>query len=114
MSYTLKEKQIDFAEEDLIVSFPHPIQKVLEHEGTLFILLEVPTTEVCNNNIHGLTMNGGIKWIVKESPHGTQEQKPYKNIWIKDGRLIAGCWNGVDYYVDHDTGDIEVADFQRF
>ncbi|MFT3715636.1 MAG: hypothetical protein QM774_06735 [Gordonia sp. (in: high G+C Gram-positive bacteria)] len=99
---------------DLGVELPYPAADLL-HVGDLGIVRVAPPEGVVyNRNVFAVNGDGGLVWQIQESPHGTQDDKPYTAIWIgADGRLMAGSWNGVDYEVSLVDGTVSPCAFPK-
>ena len=60
-----------------------------------------------NRNIEAYDRNDNLVWIIEEAPDGGENlDKAYMRIWLENGRLIAGNWIGVDYFVALDKGTV--------
>ena len=65
------------------------------------ILVDPAPDVIFNRNVFALSIHGELLWQIEESPHGTQVDKPYVNLYCdKNGTVIAGNWNGVSYSVN--------------
>ncbi|MFJ3485584.1 hypothetical protein ACIPL1_19660 [Pseudomonas sp. NPDC090202] len=96
------------------VLIPHPVSEALEYKNLIVVRIDPPAGVIFNRNIYGITNVGEILWQIQESPHGTQEDKPYTNIFLDpNGVLIAENWNGVGYSVNPESGEISVATFNK-
>lgn len=85
----------------------------LEVQGLLIVRIEPDVGDTYNRNVFALD-RGKILWQIEESPHGTEKDKPFTSISLgRDGELIAGNWNGVDYSVDISDGTIQVKNFKK-
>ncbi|KPB85427.1 Uncharacterized protein AC504_2324 [Pseudomonas syringae pv. maculicola] len=59
-------------------------------------------------------MAGEVLWQIEESPHGAQADKPFMNLHCDDNaQVIVGCWNGVTYSVNVESGKIQVIQFDK-
>jgi hypothetical protein len=96
------------------ISLPHPVTEAKIYHDLIIVKVEPPPRTIFNRNIFGLSKNGEIRWQIQESPHGTQKDKPYIDVFITpSGALIAANWNGVSYSVDPDNGKITVDAFNK-
>jgi hypothetical protein len=51
--------------------------------------------------------DGNLVWVIEEAPHGGEDQdKTYMNLSLEKGKLIAGNFIGIDYFVNEDTGTV--------
>lgn len=99
---------------DQRIELPHPVGKVVSHEGLVIVMLEPPFGTVFNRNVVAFTEAGLPAWQIEESPHGTEPDKPYVGISVSDdGELVASNWNGVDYRVDLQDGKVTVRAFKK-
>ncbi|MDX2502981.1 MAG: hypothetical protein QNL62_00690 [Gammaproteobacteria bacterium] len=96
------------------IKLPYPAEEALIFQDILIVRVEPAIGKIYNRNVFALLANGEIKWQISESPHGTEADKPYMNIYLsKDGKLIAGNWNGVDYFVGIVDGSIIASSFKK-
>ena len=65
--------------------------------------------EKLNRNIEAYDQDDNLIWVIEEAPDGGENRdKAYMNIWLKEDRLVAGNWTGIDYYVDVNTGAVSL------
>ena len=63
--------------------------------------------ENMERNIFSYDSNGTLVWIIQEGPIKIPGRRDYyQDIWVENGRLIAGNTIGYDYYVDLATGEV--------
>ncbi len=94
------------------IKLPYPAVQALDYQGLIVVRVDPEVGQIFNRNVFALDANGGVKWQITESPHGTEVDKPYTYITIsEDNQLIAGNWNGVDYAVTLDDGSITPISF---
>ena len=99
---------------DRTFDLPHPVEEALTYHDLIIVRLEPPAGVIFNRNVYGISHEGEVLWQIEESPHGTQEDKPYVNINIGQNHdLIAGNWNGVSYSVNPENGKITVVSFDK-
>jgi hypothetical protein len=99
---------------DRVIDFPHPVEEALAYHDLIIVRVEPPAGVIFNKNVYGVSHEGKVLWQIEESPHGTQEDKPYVNIYIgQNDDLIAGNWNGVSYLVNPENGEITVVSFDK-
>lgn len=97
-----------------IVDIPHSIEEALTYHDFIIVRVKPPAGIIFNRNVFGVESDGEILWQIEESPHGTQEDKPYVNVYIsKNNKLIAGNWNGVSYSVNSENGKITTVSFDK-
>ncbi len=97
-----------------IVKLPYTAVEGLTYNGLVIVKVEPPARIIFNRNIFGVLDQGEILWQIEESPHGTQMDKPYIDIFIDpSGELIAANWNGVSYAVDPASGKISIKSFDK-
>jgi hypothetical protein len=96
------------------IDLPLPVGNVIKY-NKLFIVRVAPfEREIFNRNIFAITEQREIIWQIHESPHGTEQDKPYMNIMRnKDGSVIASNWNGVDYIINIKDGSITPYRFSK-
>ena len=69
--------------------------------------LETYPQDLLNRNIYCYSLSGAFLWQVQEAPHGDVNQdKPYMNIWLQDDKVIASNWNGLEYIINTQTGEV--------
>jgi len=96
------------------IHLPFPVAQSIGLIDAVVVRLDVPAGQLFNCNVYLVGADGGIRWRVHESPHGTEDDKPFMNLWLtENGALVAGNWNGVDYDVDLRSGAIHARAFKR-
>ncbi|MFW3165845.1 hypothetical protein WBQ28_15260 [Pseudomonas syringae pv. syringae] len=97
-----------------LVELPYPVGDVKIVDDLIIVRVEPPAGEVFNRNVFGIAKSGELLWQIEESPHGTQDDKPFIDIAVnRDNKLVAGNWNGVAYHVDIGSGKISVDSFDK-
>lgn len=97
-----------------LVELPLPVLEQVGFRDGVAVRLEVPVGQQFNRNILFIEDDGAVRWQIEESPHGTESDKPFMNLWLaEDGRLVAGNWNGIDYNIRLDSGKITVRSFKK-
>lgn len=92
------------------VDLPHPPEQAFVYHDCIVVRVDVPVDVILDRNVFGVACHGDILWQIEESPHGTEEDKPYMSIYLSEAdRLVASNWNGVEYYVSPGDGKISVA-----
>ncbi|MGF6110198.1 hypothetical protein [Pseudomonas frederiksbergensis] len=96
------------------IYLPYPVKEAFQHNNRLLILVEPAPDVIFNRNVFALSMHGELLWQIEESPHGTEVDNPYMNLYCdKDAAVIAGNWNGLSYLVDLHNGTVSVAAFEK-
>ncbi len=96
------------------IRLPLPVAEGIGVDNGVAVRLDVPTGQRFNRNVFLVDWTGAVLWQIQESPHGTEDDKPFLNIWLTDdGSLVAGNWSGVDYDVDLASGVIRVRAFSK-
>ena len=96
------------------VELPLPVLEQVGIGDGAAVRVEVPVGQRFNRNVFFIENDGATRWQIEESPHGTESDKPFMNLWLaEDGKLVAGNWNGVDYDVRLDSGQITVRSFKK-
>jgi len=94
------------------------IRQTIEIEG-LKILRKYPSDEKLmsypqeklNRNVSALNENGDLVWTIQEAPQGGEDQdKAYMLISLENGKLVAGNFLGIDYYVNLQDGTVTPKD----
>lgn len=99
---------------DKVIELPCPVIQALDFQRLIIVRVDPAFGEIYNRNIFALDANGEVKWQIAESPHGTEDDKPYTSLGINDGtELIVGNWNGVGYTVSLGDGSITVNSFNK-
>lgn len=88
------------------VEFEYGIDDLVQLNGIIVVLLNIPTGETNNRNVIGLDQNGSIRWRIEELD-SERADKPYVEIDITNGELVADNWMGVQAIVDIDTGAVK-------
>lgn len=96
------------------IDLAYPVVQIKELESYIVARVEPPAGEIYNRNVFGFTRQGNCIWQIEESPHGTEKDKPYVELFVDDGdSLVAANWNGVDYFVDASSGRISTKAFNK-
>jgi len=96
------------------VRLPFPVVEAIGIDAAVAVRVDVPTGQAFNRNVYLIDAERRILWQIDESPHGTEADKPFMNIWMADDEaLMAGNWNGIDYVVDISSGRLSVKAFRR-
>ncbi len=96
------------------VRLPLSVTEAVGIDDGVAVRLYVPSGQKFNRNVFLVDGAGVVRWQIQESPHGTEGDKPFLNLWLaEDGSLVAGNWNGVDYDVDLASGALRVRAFSR-
>ena len=96
------------------LGLPHPVVDAFAYRHLIVVRVEPSAGFIFNRNVYGISDEGEVLWQIEESPHGTQEDKPYVNINVgQNDDLIAGNWNGVSYSVNPENGKITVVSFDK-
>lgn len=111
-SFEVKNGSIFIADRRL--DLPYSIGQVVKFNDIIIARLEPPAGVIFNRNVFAFTAQGDLLWQIEESPHGTEEDKPYVGIFLsQDGSLIAANWIGVDYLVNVQSGRITAKAFNK-
>ncbi|MFM5012888.1 hypothetical protein ACEUB2_09570 [Aeromonas veronii] len=93
------------------------IKQRIETEG-LEIIRRYPSDDVLadcprgklNRSVEAYKADGCLAWVIQECPAGApSEDKPYMDIRVQDGQLIAGNWIGLDFIVNLENGGVSPA-----
>lgn len=97
-----------------LVDLPYAVDEVVECGDFLAVRVEPAIGVIFNRNVFAIARSGKVLWQIAESPHGTETDKPYVAIFRdKDEGLVAANWNGVDYLVSFESGDISTKAFNK-
>lgn len=96
------------------IRLPYPVKHVLRHGDNLVISIESAPGVIFNRNVFAVSMHGEVLWQIEESPHGTQADQPYMDVYCdQNGELIAGNWNGISYSVNLTNGTVCAVAFEK-
>ncbi len=71
------------------------------------------TWEEANRNVYRFDQTGRIVWRIK-SRANPDEKLPYTNIYFGElGELMAYCWDGGEYGINSETGDITIGKLSK-
>ncbi|MFC7287290.1 hypothetical protein ACFQPC_04485 [Herminiimonas glaciei] len=71
------------------------------------------TWEDANRNVYRFDPSGRVIWRIA-SRSEADEKLPYTNIYFGElGELMAYCWDGDEYEINSDTGDIDIGRFLK-
>lgn len=88
------------------VKFDYDIDDLVQLNGMIVVLLNIPTGETNNRNVIGIDQNGSIRWRIEELD-SERADKPYVEIDVSNGELVVDNWMGVQATVDVDTGAVK-------
>lgn len=112
---------ISFNQNKLLVNsheaeFRYPIERVVELDSLLIVLLEVPFNEYECGNIWGVDFEGNLLWQVQD-PAGIPnifDPLPFKSIEIsRSGEVVAADFSGRRMKIDIAGGKILGRDFTK-
>lgn len=86
------------------VTFEFEIGEAIGLDEVIVIRLKVPKGEIHNQNVVAVDETGSKCWTIPECPRGSAEDKPYMNIYLREGEVRAWNWLGHDFRVDPATG----------
>ena len=88
-------------------------------DGSKIVLLDmlaaakITPIEDVNRNVFKLDQKGQIIWQIS-TPVGIYERTPYTNVYLDStGKLKAYCWDGMEYEIDIDTGEVQAVQFLK-
>jgi hypothetical protein len=94
------------------VPFRYPIAKILDYDGVIVVLLEIPTGAKFNENVYGIDLTGNVLWRVPEKRY-VYEDSPYTDI-VRDGDdVVLFNWDGLQLTVEPKTGSVLSEDCER-
>lgn len=64
-------------------------------------------------NIWAFNSDGDLVWTIAYPSAKIEGHNPYTSVYIKNGRLIAGNWAGIDYLVNTKNGSVDVISGKR-
>jgi|688.fasta_scaffold1047094_2 hypothetical protein len=84
----------------------YPVKQTLQVDSMRVVLLDIPTSELLNENIYGLDESGQIAWQVERVPR-TTENAPFVSMAVEDGLLRAVSWDGVVVWLNPSDGSVQ-------
>ena len=99
----IEEKRITNLSETKEVVFEFPIKQVLEFENGILIRLEPDINKIFNENVFCLSFTPKIIWQI-EPVKKLDNDSPYTNIVIKNGKLFLYSWSGEEMEVNIKSG----------
>lgn len=94
------------------IELPYPVRQIVEIDNLFVIRVEPPINQNFNRNIYCFSNEPELIWVIEEDKFDGEEN-PYVSIFVEDGKLIAGCWKGMDYIVSLETGQISPYKFTK-
>ncbi len=95
------------------ITFDYPInnKEVLEIDGLIIVVLEIPPRINYNNNVFALNINGEIIWRVnfkKEQLFYQRENCSFIGVLLnKEGQLILFNWCDTAFIINPKNGEIQ-------
>ena len=95
------------------VKFPFPITKCIVSQNRVLVLLNIPPDVIFNENVYCVGLNGNIIWQISKQDY-LYENSPFINIVESDnGDILVINWDGSQYAVDIETGNILTRNFHK-
>lgn len=97
------------------VDFGHPIEKVLDREEYVVVLLALTGEpyETFHKNVIAVNTDGSIRWKIENRPEREGRYRPYSNIYEKDDELWAYNVGGMAYRIDEEDGSLLEREFRK-
>ncbi len=108
MKYSIENKILKVTDANGNVhcqNFEWPIDKILEINGILIVLIMPESTATYNQNVFGVSQNGELLWQI-ETQKTPYENSPYTGLNLKDGKLSLYNWGGFLLFVEPGTGKV--------
>lgn len=84
-----------------------------EHIVLVNMLAKAGSADEVNRNVYKLNREGEVLWRIESDASG-EELQPFTNIsFDENGTLKAYCWNGAEYSVDLESGEINQSTLVR-
>lgn len=87
------------------VSFDYSIQQELNFPGVIVVLLNIPTGEIFNENVFGVSFDGEVLWQVAPQRY-LGDDSPYTGMNYEDGKAGLYNWDSTLYVVEPMTGEL--------
>lgn len=95
------------------IEFPFPVSKYILNQDKVLVLLDIPKDIIFNENVYCVGLDGNIIWQISKQDY-LYDNSPFVNIReSNDGSIWIVNWDGSQYAVDIDTGDIIKKSFHR-
>ena len=76
-------------------------------EDIFIVILDTGVERGNDVNLVGIgTSDLRVKWALGGDLGSPDSYDGFVNVWVKDGKLWAGCWRGTSYELDHQSGKI--------
>jgi len=102
--YKIENGKLLFAD-GKTVSFDYSIQQELNFPGVIVVLLNIPTGEIFNENVFGVSFDGEVLWQVAPQRY-LGDDSPYTGMNYEDGKAGLYNWDSTLYVVEPMTGEL--------
>jgi hypothetical protein len=107
MTWTIEGKQVRFPN-GTTVTFEFEIQEIVEVDGVLVVILEIPPNRMMTENVFGISTEGKLLWqIERTAANSTDPANKYTGFTGHDQKIVRIYnWNGTSNAVDARTGKV--------
>lgn len=107
----MSTKKIDVDGDTLTVKdgkvvFRHPVEKAIESDGIIVVLLNVPTGSIDNRNVIGISEDGDRLWEIEPISNDPSADQAYVNLYEEDGDVWVFNPIGARCRIDIHSGDL--------
>ncbi len=88
-----------------IISFPYPVQKAIEFDHTIVVMLDAPPGTRYNENVFGIDRNGNVVWQIEKRP-SPYPDTAYLNLNRAGDNAKLNNYDGSELIVEPHTGKI--------
>jgi hypothetical protein len=107
MTWTIEGKQVRLPN-GTTVMFEFGIQEIVEVDGVLVVIVEIPPNRTMTENVFGISTEGKLLWqIERTAANSTDPTNMYTGITGHDQKIVRIYnWNGTSNTVDASTGKV--------
>jgi hypothetical protein len=107
MTWTSEGKQVRFPNGN-IVTFDFDIREIVEVDGVLIVILDIPPDRTMTENVFGISKEGKLLWqIERTAANSSDPTNVYTTITGHDQNTARIYnWNGTSNSVDAGTGKV--------
>lgn len=104
---TVKHNQLIITQgsNEKVIIFLFDISQFIQFEKIIVVSIEPKQHHILNENLFGVSYEGKILWQVEKVEHVSKDS-PYMGIAKRNGILSAYNWDGFNYFINPETGEI--------
>lgn len=92
--------------EEEMVELPHPVKEIATRRGSIIVRLDTVGKSDYSRNVWAFEKDGSLRWKIEEGDEYNGDIPPYVGMEFREGELWVSNWNGYDYEVDLETGEL--------